>query len=239
MLAAGVHWGHRRSKRHPAMAPYVWGLRSNVEVIDLLKTKEKLALALEFLRGAAREKKVILFVGTRPSVCNLVRAAALELGHPYVDQRWIGGTLTNFKVVRKRVETLEALEQELAGSDLEKYTKRERAEKEKEHLRLSANFDGLRRLTRLPDALVIVDISHDVTALREAKRTGIPVVALTDTNTDPRLVAHPIPANDDARPAVAYMLSRMAEAVREGEREGQAAITVPTAVEGVADTAHD
>ena len=217
MLEAGVHLGHVRSKRHPAMAPYVWGMRSNVEVIDLTKTKEKLAAALAFLRQVAAEGKLILFVGTRPSAKDLIRRTADALGCPYVCQRWIGGTLTNFRVIRKRVETLEGLEHEKASGGFEKYTKWEQLELEKEMARLAENFDGLRRLARLPDALVIVDISHDRTALREASRMKIPVAALTDTNTDPRLVAYPIPANDDARPAVAYMLGRMEAAVREGQ----------------------
>ena len=216
MVEAGVHVGHVRSKRHPAMAPYLWGVRANTDIIDLLQTKEKLAVALALLRELARDDKLVLFVGARPSAKEFIRAAAVEFGYPYVDRRWIGGTLTNFKVIRKRVEVLEGLEQERASGGFEKYTKKERLVKEQEMGRLVEHFDGLRRLTRLPDALVVVDISQDTLALAEAKRMGIPVVALTDTNTDPRQVAYPIPSNDDARPAVAYMVERMRHALREG-----------------------
>lgn len=223
MLEAGVHLGHLRSKRHPAMAPYVWGIRSNVEIIDLMKTKEKLVAALAFLKKLAEEGKMILLVGTRPSAKGIIRQTAEELGYPYVDQRWVGGTMTNFRVIRKRIETLEGLEHEKASGGFEKYTKKEQLELEKDMVRLVQNFDGLRRLTKSPDALVIVDISHDKIALAEAMRTGIPVVALTDTNTDPRLVAYPIPANDDARPAVIYMLNRMKAAIREGQEAALAA----------------
>mgnify|MGYP001609879265 CR=1 FL=1 len=185
MLDAGVHLGHIRSKRHPAMAPYVWGLRANVEIIDLTKTKEKLAVALAFLRQMAEEGKVVLFVGTRPSAKDLIRQAADELGYPYVKQRWIGGALTNFKVIRKRVEILEGFEHEKATGGFEKYTKWEQLELEKKMARLAGNFDGLRRLSKLPDAVVIIDISHDQNALHEANRMNIPVVALS-ANAMPR-----------------------------------------------------
>ena len=223
MLEAGVHLGHIRSKRHPAMAPYVWGTRSNVEIIDLIKTKEKLAAALAFLKKLAEERKMLLLVGTRPSAKDIIRQTAEELGYPYVDLRWIGGTLTNFRVIRKRIEILEGLEHEKASGGFEKYTKKEQLELEKDMARLVRNFDGLRRLTKPPDALVIMDISHDKIALREAMRMGTPVVALTDTNTDPRLVAYPIPSNDDARPAIIYMLNRMKAAIREGQEDAATA----------------
>ena len=223
MLEAGVHLGHIRSKRHPAMAPYVWGTRSNVEIIDLIKTKEKLAAALAFLKKLAEERKMVLFVGTRPSAKGIIRQTAEELGYPSVDRRWVGGTLTNFRVIRKRIETLEGLEHEKASGGFEKYTKKEQLELEKNMARLVQNFDGLRRLTKPPDALIVVDISHDKIALHEATRTGTPVVALTDTNTDPRLVAYPIPSNDDARTAVVYMLSRMRSVIREGQEAALAA----------------
>lgn len=227
MMEAGVHLGHARSKRHPRMAPYLWGIRNNVEIIDLTRTKEKLASALAFLRQSAQEKKIFLFVGTRPSAKGIVRNAAHELGCPYVDQRWIGGTLTNFKVIRKRIETLEALEQERASGSFEKFTKKERMKKEDQMRRLIEHFDGLRRLTKLPDALIIADISHDDLALRESRRMKIPVVALTDTNTDPGSVTYAIPANDDARPALAYMFERMKTAIREGQAAAEAALGEP------------
>lgn len=222
MVGAGVHMGHSHSKRHPAMIPFVWSARNNTDIIDLTKTKEKLAAALAYLKQAASERKLILFVGTRPSVRDLLREAALELGYPYVDQRWIGGTLTNFRVVRKRIETLEGLEHEKASGGLDKYTKKERLRKEQEMGRLVETFDGLRRLTKLPDVLVILDISHDDLALREATRMGATVISLNDTNTDPRSVTYAIPSNDDARPAVSYMLGRMKVAIREGEKVAEA-----------------
>lgn len=223
MAEAGVHLGHSRSRRNPGMTPYLWGLRGNVEIIDLTKTREYLDAALAFLRELAAERKVILFVGTRPSARDLVRKTAEALGYPWVAERWIGGTLTNFRVIRQRVETLEGLEREKATGGFEKYPKKEQIEKEREIANLTRNFDGLRRLTRLPDAVVIIDIVHDALALREARRLKLPVVALADTNADPRLVQYPIPANDDARPAVSFMLERMAAAIRDGMRASESA----------------
>lgn len=223
MMEAGVHFGHARSKRHPAMAPFIWGVRNNVEIIDLTKAKQKLELALEFLRQAAKDKKLLLIVGTRPSAKDVVQKTAEEIDCPYVNQRWIGGTLTNFKVIRKRIEALEGLEQEKATGGFEKYTKKERMKKEEEMARLTQNFNSLRRLRKLPDVMIIIDIAHDDLALREAKRMTIPVVALTDTNTDPRSVTYPIPSNDDARPAIVYMLERIKSAILEGQRLAESA----------------
>lgn len=222
MLEAGVHLGHTRSKRHPAMGEFVWAVRNNVEIIDLTKTKEKLAEALAFLKAVAGENKLVLFVGTRPTARDLVAETASALGYPYVNQRWIGGTLTNFRAILKRIETLEGMEHEKASGGLEKYTKKERLVMELEMGRLRQNFDGLRRLRKLPDVMIIIDIAHDALALREAKRIKIPVVALTDTNTDPRLVAYPIPANDDARSAIHWMLQAIALALREGQEAARA-----------------
>lgn len=136
---------------------------------------------------------------------------------PYFTERWIGGTLTNFKVIGKRIEYLQTLEKEKAGGDFDKYTKKERMRKEEEIVRLKRFFDGLRRLTRLPDALVVVDTTHDTTAVREAARMRVPIVALADTNTDIRLLTYPIPSNDDALPAVRYMIRRLAAAIETGQ----------------------
>lgn len=235
MMEAGVHLGHARSKHNPGMIPYLWGVRNNVEIIDLTKTKEKLAEALAFLKQAAEGRKLLLFVGTRPSAKDLVRSVAEELGYPSVTERWVGGTLTNFRIIRQRIETLEALEQEKASGGFEKYTKKERLVKDEEIMRLRQHFDGLRRLTKLPDALFIIDISHDDLALHEARRIGIPVVALTDTNTDPRAVQYPIPANDDARSAITYIVERVKASIVEGQQAAASAEYKAAAGAGKAD----
>lgn len=223
MMKSGVHLGHVRSKRNPGMLSYLWGVRNNVDIIDLAVTREKLQEALAFLRRMAKERKVFLLVGTRPSSKDLVRAVADELKLPYVNQRWIGGTLTNFKVIRARIEHLETMEQDKASGGFEKYTKKERMKKDEEMAKLKNNFEGLRPMDKLPDVVVIADIAHDDLALREAKRLTIPVLALIDTNTDPRSVEHPIPANNDAKTAVAYILGRIKAAIEDGWREAEEA----------------
>jgi len=219
MVKAGIHLGHAKTKNHPSMLPYIFGVRNTVAVLDLTKTKEKLAEAIEFLKSVAARGGVVLLVGTRPAARKAILEAAERTHMPYFIERWIGGTLTNFKVISKRVEYMETLEKEKASGEFEKYTKRERMKKEEEIVRLRRFFDGLRALKRLPDAVFIVDITHDTTAVREAKRVKVPVVALADTNSDITLIDHPIPSNDDALPAVRYMVGKIGEAIEEGQRQ--------------------
>lgn len=219
MMKAGVHLGHAKSKNHPAMQPYIFGVRSTVSVLDLIQTKEKLVVALDFIKETAARGGLILLVGTRPAARKIIMEIAEKTKMPYFVERWIGGTLTNFKVISQRVEYMERLEKEKAAGEFEKYTKKERMNKEEEIVRLRKNFDGLRPMKRLPEALFIVDITHDDTAVREARRLKIPIVALCDTNSNADLVTHPIPSNDDALPAVRYMVGRVGEAVEDGQRE--------------------
>src|SRR3989338_5573408 len=221
MFKAGVHLGHAKSKNHPAMQPYIFGVRNTISLIDLAKTKEKLADALTFFKGIAAKKGLVLLVGTRPAARGLIKALGEKTGMPYFTERWIGGALTNFKVILKRVEYMKELEREKAAGELEKYTKKEQMVKQKELARLVRFFDGLRTLTRLPDALFIVDITHDDTALREARKTKLPIAAFTDTNADAASVHYPIPSNDDALPALTYMIGRIGEAMEEGMREAE------------------
>ncbi len=222
MIDAGVHLGHAKNRRHPAMEPYIWTVRGGISVIDVTKTKEKLDEALAFLKSVSQKGGAVLFVGTRPAAKAAVADTAKTLGMPWVTERWIGGTLTNFKVISKQVEMLSGLEAKMAGGEFEKYTKKERIGFEREIARLKKDFDGLRALSRPPAALFVVNVPHDNTAVREAIRMRIPVVALTDTNADPRTISHPIPSNDDAMPVIRYMLERVKKAVEEG-REIQAA----------------
>lgn len=221
MVKAGVHMGHAKSKNHPAMQPYLFGVRNTVSILDLVKTKEKLAAARSFLRQVGAKGGLVLLVGTRPAARRVIEELAGRTQMPYFTERWIGGTLTNFKVIRQRVEYLERLEAEKAKGEFEKYTKRERMGKEEEIVRLKKFFDGLRPLTRLPEALCVVDTTHDTTAVREARRMKIPIVALVDTNANADLIDYPIPSNDDALPAVRYMVGRMGEAIEEGLKEAQ------------------
>lgn len=216
MLKAGVHLGHAKSKNHPAMQPYIFGVRNTISIIDLAQTKEKLAAALEFIRDTSARGGKILFVGTRPAARAVVLVTAQKTNMPYFVERWIGGTLTNFRVIAKRVEYMESLEHGKASGEFLKYTKFEQMKKDEETERLKKNFDGLRTLKKLPDVVFVVDITSDDTAVREARRMKIPVVALVDSNANADLVDFPIPSNDDALPAVRYMVGRIGEAIEEG-----------------------
>lgn len=218
MIKAGVHIGHAKSKNHPAMEPYLFGIRNNISIIDILKTKEKLDQALNFLRDLSSKNGLILFVGTRPAARAAVAEAALATSMPFVTERWIGGTLTNFKMISQRVSYMEKLEEESSSGGFEKYTKKEKMLKESELANLRKSFDGLRRLKKLPDALFIVDILEDETALREAKKKNIPVVALVDTNVNADLADWPVPSSDDALLAVRYMVKKIKEAILEGKQ---------------------
>lgn len=218
MAKAGVHLGHAKSKNHPAMQAYIFGVRNTVSVIDLVKTKEKLAAALEFLRGVAEKGGLILLVGTRPASHQIVLEVAKRTNMPCFVERWVGGTLTNFKVIAKRVEQMESIEREKASGGFDKYKKKERLKKDEELERLKKNFDGLRTLKRLPDAVFVVDITQDTTAVMEAKRMKIPVVALVDTNSNANLIDWPIPSNDDALSAVRYMVGRIGDAIADGQK---------------------
>ena len=203
------------------MQPYLFGVRNTVSVIDLASTKEKLGAAEEFIKGIAARGGLILLVGTRPAARKVIQELGERTRMPYFVERWIGGALTNFKVISKRVEYMERLEREKASGDFEKYTKKERMGKEEEIVRLRKIFDGIRTLKRLPEALFIVDTTHDTTAIREARRMKIPIVALADTNANASIIDYPIPSNDDALPAVRYMVERIGKAVEEGIKMGE------------------
>ena len=216
MMRSGIHLGHAKTKDHPTMKEHIFGVRNTISIIDLMHTKGALARATEFLKDVASRGGLVLLVGTRPAARKIILDIAGKTGMPYFTERWIGGTLTNFKVIGKRVEYMEKLEREKASGELEKYTKRERMKMEEEAVRLRRFFDGLRNLKRLPSALFVVDITHDDTAVREARRMKIPTVALIDTNANADLVDYPIPSNDDALPAVRYMVGRVGDAIEEG-----------------------
>ena len=216
MMRAGVHLGHAKTKDHPTMKEHIFGVRNTISIIDLAHTKIALARATEFVKDTAARGGSVLLVGTRPAARQIILDVAAKTNMPYFIERWIGGTLTNFKVISKRVEYMETLEREKASGELEKYTKKERLGKAEEHVRLKRFFDGLRTLKRLPAAIFVVDITHDDTAVREGRRMKIPVVALIDTNANAGMVDYPIPSNDDALPAVRYMVGRVGEAIEEG-----------------------
>jgi small subunit ribosomal protein S2 len=218
MMKAGVHLGHAKSKDHASMKRFIFGVRNTVSVIDLVQTRAALARAESFITDRVAQGGFILLVGTRPAARGIITQIAEVSRMPSFTERWIGGTLTNFKVIRKRLEHLEMLEKEKVSGAFEKYTKKERMMREEEIARLKKMFDGLRTLTRLPDAVFVVDTTEDTTAVREARRMKIPIVALCDTNADTNLIDYPIPSNDDALSSVHFMVHRIGAAIEEGMR---------------------
>lgn len=213
MAQAGLHFGHQTSRRHPKMEPYLSGVRNAIHIINLEKTAEKLQEALNFVKMLIAENKVLLLVGTKIQVKNLVESIAKECGVPYVSNRWLGGTFTNFETILKRIEHFKDLEKKKAEGELEKYTKKERAKINQEIHNLEIKFGGIKELTRLPDAIFVLDMKKDDLAIKEAKAKGIKVIGIADTNTDPFLADYPIPANDDAISSVKYILDKVKDVV--------------------------
>ncbi|MBI3304961.1 30S ribosomal protein S2 [Candidatus Parcubacteria bacterium] len=223
MLRAGVHVGHRRARGNPKMKPFIFTTRNEFQFIDLAETERTLLVAQAFLRGVAAKGGQVLFVGTKPAVRQIVREVAERLNMPAVWTRWLGGTLTNFKTISKRLAELADLERQKNAGEFVKYTKKEALLLERQLAKLELKFGGIRRLTKLPQAVLIFDLSENPTAAREAKRVGVPVVAVADTDVDPGLVAYPVPANDDAVSSVRYIAGCLAEAIAEGQREFEVA----------------
>ncbi len=214
MAKAGLHFGHSVSKVHPKMLPYLAGVRNAIHIIDLEKTKEKLEEALKFIYQLVKENKIILFVGTKIQVRDLVKEIALATGFPYVNQRWLGGTFTNFDVIRKRVEYMKELELKLKDPQIRsKYTKKEINLLKEKLEKLKLKFDGIRNLERIPDAIFVIDMVRDYLAIKEARKKGVKVVAISDSNSNPTLADYFIPANDDAIFSVKYILDKVKEAI--------------------------
>ncbi|MCX6721142.1 MAG: 30S ribosomal protein S2 [Candidatus Staskawiczbacteria bacterium] len=213
MSASGVQFGHRVSKLHPKMKEYVSGIKNNVHTFDLEKTAKEFEKALAFIAKLAAEGKTIVFVGTKIQFKNLVKESAEEIGIPYVTERWLGGTFTNFETIQKRVSYFKDLERKKETGELEKYTKRERLDFDREIAKLKIKFEGIRNMQKLPEAVVIFGIDKDITAAREAKKKGIKIVAIVDTNINPDIVDYPIPANDDAISSVKYVLEKIKDCI--------------------------
>ena len=220
MLKAGVHFGHRESKWHPKMRPFIYTSRNGVHILDLEKTSEYLKRALDVVKETTAEGGVVLFVGTKRQASGIVQKVAQDAGMPYVTERWLGGTLTNFKVINSLVKKLKRLEDQEQSPDYEqKYKKRERLTFTEEKERLLTMVGGLRTLEKLPAAIFFVDIKEEKTAVKEAQRMKIPTIGIVDTNVNPENVTHPIPANDDATKAINLIVSAVGEAVKEGVAE--------------------
>ncbi len=219
MLKAGVHFGHQTGKWHPKMKPFIFTSRSGVHILNLEETTKRLKKASEFVHDIAKQGGTILFVGTKKQTQELVVAHATACHMPYITERWVGGLLTNFSVVKQNIKQYKTLKEQQESGGWDKYTKKERLDLTKKFERLERFFCGLVGLEALPAAVVLIDMRREKTALREARKQHIPLVALCDTNTNPTLIDYPIPANDDAVKGVDLMLRVLSEAINEGRKE--------------------
>jgi small subunit ribosomal protein S2 len=217
LLEAGVHFGHPTRKWNPKMAPFIFTKRNKIHILDLEKTKEYLEKTYKVISDAAAEGKIILFVGTKKQAQESIEEQARRCGMPYVNQRWIGGFLTNFQTVYPRIKRLIELEEMEENGEFEKMRKKEAKRLRDELRRLRRNYGGVKSLERLPDMLFIVDLVRERNAVREAKRLGIPIAAILDTNCDPDDADYFIPGNDDAIRSVKLILEKIADAVLEGK----------------------
>lgn len=216
MLEAGVHFGHQTRYWNPRMAPYIFGARNNIHIINLEETVPLFRRACSFVRNLAAEGGTVVFVGTKRSARDAVRAQAERCGMPYVSHRWLGGMLTNFKTIRQSIKRLEELEQIQVDGTLERLTKKEALTLRREQAKLERSLGGIKALAGLPDALFIIDVGHEGIAVHEARVLGIPVVGVVDTNCSPEGVDYLVPGNDDAMRAAELYAMGMADAVLEG-----------------------
>lgn len=217
MLKAGVHFGHQSSRWHPKMAPFIYGVKSGVHVMDLEKTREQLDKATKFVEEVVARGGSILFVGTKRQAQDIVANVASSCGMPYVNTRWLGGTFTNFPQIQKLIRELADLKDKSAKGELKKYTKLEQLQFSRQIEELEGKIGGISTMTRLPDAVFLFDARHDKTAMREALTTKVRIVAICDSNVNPVGVSYIIPANDDAVGSLSLIGHVMAEAVNAGK----------------------
>ena len=237
LLEAGVHFGHRSRRWNPKMRSYIFTERNGIHIIDLQQTIQNLQAAYDFVRDLAAEGGSIVFVGTKRQAQENVTSQAQRCGMPYVTDRWLGGTLTNFRTIRSRIETMLELEEMRENGQLDRLPKKEAMVRLRELAKLQRRLGGLRNLNRLPEALFVTDVTEEQIAVQEAHRLHIPVVAIVDTNCDPDMIDYVIPANDDAIRAVLLIASKIADAVIEGQQmrgvvmaeEGEAPVEEPMA----------
>lgn len=217
LVKAGVHFGHRSEHWHPKMKPFIFGIRKGVHVVDVEKTQEQLTSSLQFVSDIAAKGGIVLFVGTKRQAQGAVAAAAQACGMPFVTSRWLGGTLTNWPQIQRLLRHYLSLKDKREKGELKKYTKLEQLNFDREITELDEKIGGISTLTRMPDALFIVDARNEKTVIREAQSVGLPVIALVDTNVNPVGIAHVIPGNDDAVSSITLISNLVAEAVREGK----------------------
>jgi small subunit ribosomal protein S2 len=232
LLEAGAHFGHKTERWHPKMAPYIHSKRGGTHIIDLTKTVDGLEAALSFLTKTASEGKQVLLVGTKRQAQDIIKKAAEETGMPFVTERWLGGMLTNWNTIGGRVKHLQELENRMASGELaNKYNKLEVQRYQEEIDQMNVIYGGIKELNKRPGAVFVTDINHDANAVREAKKMGVPIVAITDTNTDPSQVTYPIPANDDAIKTLDLIVGYVKQAILDGKAKAKVSDKPETSAE--------
>lgn len=237
MLAAGVHFGHQTRFWNPKMAPYIFGARNKIHIINLEHTLPAFNEALGEIRNMARKGNKILFVGTKRAAAKVVAEQATRVGQPFVDQRWLGGMLTNYKTIRQSIRRLQDLEQQAGDGTFEMLTKKEALQKTRMMDKLQGSLGGIKDMGGLPDAMFVIDVMHEHIAISEANKLGIPVFGIVDTNSDPDGVDYVIPGNDDAIRAIRLYVAAVADAIAEGQSQASLRVDPDEFVEVDADAA--
>ena len=219
MLEAGVHFGHQTRYWNPRMAPYIFGHRNKIHIVNLEKTMEKYQEAIKYVHRLSANKGAVLFVGTKRQARDIVKEEATRCGAPYVDYRWLGGMLTNYKTVKQSIKRLKDMETMAQDGTLDKLPKKEALRYQREIAKLDRSLGGIKNMNGLPDALFVIDVGYQKGAVAEANKLGIPVIAVVDTNHSPEGVAYVIPGNDDSSRAIRLYVRGMADAVLEGRQD--------------------
>ena len=218
LLDAGVHFGHQSSRWNPKMFPYIYTEQNGIHVIDLVQTARLLTHAYNYVQKAAKEGKTFLFIGTKRQASNIISEEAEKCGSYYINNRWLGGTLTNWSTVQGRVDYLKGLNKKEESGELDRLPKKEAALLRKEHEKLRHNLGGLTEMVQVPDIAIVVDPKRESTAIAECKKLGITIISILDTNCDPTMVDIPIPANDDAVRSIKLIISTLSDAIITGKQ---------------------
>ena len=219
LIEAGIHFGQRTSNWNPKMGPYIYGKRNSVHIIDIKETIKGLLLAKKLVTRVVASGKDVCFVGTKRQAKSVLEQRVTDVGMHWVTERWLGGTLTNFRTIRSRLKRLEELESIAETDNFESYSKKMESQLRREMKKIKRNLDGIRRMDKLPGVMVVIDVNREVNALREAKKLGIPTICLIDTDGDPDLVDIPIPGNDDSMRAIDAVVRELCAAVADGKTQ--------------------
>lgn len=217
LVEAGIHFGHRATNWNPKMAPYIFGKRNRIHIIDVKETIKGLLLARKFVTKTVAGGKDVLFVGTKRQARGIIESNVTEVGMHYVTERWLGGTLTNFRTIRERLKRLEELERIEESGEIDNYSKKMESQLRREKAKILRNLEGIRRMNKLPGCMIVVDVNNEQNAVKEARKLGIPTVCLIDTDSDPDFADIPIPGNDDAMRAIEVVVKSLCAAVQEGK----------------------